>query len=302
MPIYHEKRSPEAAKALPGILKAIQERGPLSSIDLKDDSQKVDWFWAPTTLSRASLELGYAYGKLGVHHRVGTRRIFDLIENLIPKDILSQPDPNKTDKDYQEWHVLRRIGGVGIAAAHSGEHWLGIRGVKSVERRTILNTLIERGDVTPIAVEGLDKATFFIRSQDLDTLESVKTKHSPKARAAFIAPLDNLIWDRKTLALLFDFNYTWEVYKPKTQRQYGYYVLPVLYGDRFIARIEPRLDRKTNTLHILGFWWEAGIQPTNAINTALAKCLKDFMHTISAQSLEIAPHLRKDKTLSWLKS
>ena len=90
--------------------------------------------------------------------------------------------------------------------------------------------------------------------------------------AAFIGPLDNLIWDRDLIRWLFDFDYTWEVYKPAAQRKYGHYVLPVLYGDRFIARVEPIFDRKARVLTIVNWWWEAGVEPDDAMVAALAEC------------------------------
>ena len=90
--------------------------------------------------------------------------------------------------------------------------------------------------------------------------------------AAFIGPLDNLIWDRDLIRWLFDFDYTWEVYKPAAQRKYGHYVLPVLYGDRFIARVEPIFDRKARVLTIVNWWWEAGVTPDDALVAALAEC------------------------------
>src|SRR5690606_22337243 len=76
-----------------------------------------------------------------------------------------------------------------------------------------------------------------------------------------LAPLDPLVWDRRMLRELFGFDYLWEVYVPEARRRWGYYVLPMLYGDRFVGRIEPRLDRKARTLTILGVWFEAGFGP-----------------------------------------
>jgi uncharacterized protein YcaQ len=71
-----------------------------------------------------------------------------------------------------------------------------------------------------------------------------------------------LIWDRKgILRGLFEFDYLWEVYVPEAKRKWGYYVLPILYGDRFVGRIEPRLDRKSKVLAIVGIWFEAGFEP-----------------------------------------
>jgi uncharacterized protein YcaQ len=77
----------------------------------------------------------------------------------------------------------------------------------------------------------------------------------------FLAPLDPLAWDRDLLLRLWAFHYRWEVYVPAAKRQYGYYVLPLLYGDRFVGRIEPRIDRRAGTLRIVGLWWEDGFDP-----------------------------------------
>ncbi|HEX8025338.1 MAG TPA: crosslink repair DNA glycosylase YcaQ family protein, partial [Candidatus Limnocylindrales bacterium] len=81
---------------------------------------------------------------------------------------------------------------------------------------------------------------------------------------AFLAPLDPLVWDRDLLRKLFDFDYLWEVYVPEPKRKWGYYVLPLLFGDRFVGRIEPRIDRKAKTLDVVGLWWEPGFDPLAA--------------------------------------
>ncbi len=79
--------------------------------------------------------------------------------------------------------------------------------------------------------------------------------------AAFLAPLDPFVWDRDLLRSLFDFDYVWEVYVPPAKRRWGYYVLPILFGDRLVGRIEPRIDRRTRSLRVIGIWWEAGFDP-----------------------------------------
>jgi uncharacterized protein YcaQ len=78
---------------------------------------------------------------------------------------------------------------------------------------------------------------------------------------AFLGALDPLIWDRDFLRRLFDFDYVWEVYVPAAKRRWGYYVLPVLFGDRLVGRIEPRIERKADALRIAGLWWEDGFDP-----------------------------------------
>ena len=81
---------------------------------------------------------------------------------------------------------------------------------------------------------------------------------------AFLAPLDPFVWDRDFLRALYGFDYVWEVYVPAAKRRWGYYVLPILFGDRLVGRIEPRFDRRAGTLRVLDLWWEDGFDPLAA--------------------------------------
>ena len=94
---------------------------------------------------------------------------------------------------------------------------------------------------------------------------------------AFLAPLDPLAWDRDLLLRLWDFDYRWEVYVPAAKRRWGYYVLPLLYGDRFVGRIEPRIDRKAGALRILGLWWEDGFDPLDGANPGFAGAVAEAL-------------------------
>ncbi len=286
-------------KIAPAVIQAIRERGPLSSIDLKHDD-KVDWFWGQTRLAKVCLETLYALGKVGVHRRVSTRRVFDLIERLLPANLLSAPDPNTTDEDYQNWHVLRRVGGLGLANPHSGEHWQGILGVKSDARRATLGRLVKRGDAVAVAVEGVPDRTFFLRTADLPTLEAVQTQTSPEPQAAIIGALDDFTWDRDLPRWIFDFDYTWEVYKPAAKRKYGYYVLPVVFGDRFVARFDPAFDKKTRQLTIANWWWEEGARPDEAMQVALIACFQEFVHYLDASHIQLGEKIAGEKTLRWV--
>ena len=133
-------------------------------------------------------------------------------------------------------------------------------------------------------MEALACPVFIVREQ-LPLLEQVLAGSNTQAQAAFIAPLDNLLWDRKLISALFGFEYTWEVYKPAEQREYGYYVLPVLYGDRFVARFEPRYHKKTGVLEILNWWWEPDTEVSNAMESALKHAARDFMNYLGADKV-----------------
>jgi len=279
-------RSDEASQAATKILEEIGKNGPASSLEF-NDSAKTDWAWGPTSVARAALEILYYEGKLGISHRVNTRRHFDIIERLVPKELLNVSDPNQTDEDYQDWHLLRRIGGLGIASPKSGEHWLGIYGGRKVsDRQPILKRLVQQGKVIEVKIEELEAQTFYLRAEDLPRLDQIN-RAPISSSAAFLAPLDNLLWNRKKIMDIFDFSYTWEVYKPKAKREYGYYVLPVLYRDGFIARVDMKFDRKTGTLNLINWWWESGADLDDEMDSALQMCMEEFIAYLGAGTFKI---------------
>ena len=299
MRYHHLQDSNPVVKVIPKVRRLIEETGPVSSLEF-DGDHKVDWAWGPTKIARAALETMYATGELVVHHKVNTRRYYDLAHRHLPPDLLAAPDPNATLDDYYDWHVLRRIGGLGLASPRATECWLGILRQKSVERIPSFLRLTDQSRIVPLTVEGADNRPYFIRASDLERLEAIQNSRAPKAQAAFIAPLDNFLWDRATISAIFDFDYTWEVYKPAAQRQYGYYVLPVLYGDRFVARWEPAFDKKTGELEIANWWWEPGVQPDEPMEAALSRAMLEFARYLSAKTLRLAPAIKRRKDLKWV--
>ena len=280
---YYGESSRPATAILPQIRKAIEERGPLSSIDL-DFDQTVDWSWAPTRIARAALESMYSWGELIVHHKVHTRKVYDFASRHIPAALLSATDPNETEEQYHDWRVFRRIGGVGLLWGKSGDAWLGIPGIKSKERTAVLTRLFEQGKVVEVRIEGIGPP-LYMRSEDKPRLNQTLDSDSPSPRATVMAPLDNLLWDRRLAKELFDFDYVWEVYKPVAERRWGYYVLPILYGDRFVARFEPGRDKESGALMIKNWWWESGIIPSKRMRSALRRCFKRFLRYLGTDTL-----------------
>ena len=106
---------------------------------------------------------------------------------------------------------------------------------------------------------------------DRELLEEIASGASYRPRAELIAPLDCLLWDRRLVEALFDFSYTWEIYTPRDERRFGYYVLPLLTGERFSGRVEAVAHRQSGVLEVRGVWWEG--RPQRA---ALEKCLRRF--------------------------
>lgn len=246
---YHDNA---LAKQVQPFLKQIKnhiyEYGPTSSKDLAIDD-KIDWYWAPTKLSRAGLDHLFYTGELLVHHKIGTRKYYDLAERIIP-DYYHLSDPNTLDNDYYDWAVLRRIKSIGLLWDKRSDAFLGIRNFNQKKRKMAFQRLLASGHIIKVTLEN-NPEDFYLAREDLDLLSDQKKYHR---QVKFIAPLDNLMWDRNLIERLFNFKYRWEVYTPASKREYGYYVLPILFGDTFYGRFEPILDRKSNSLVIKNIW------------------------------------------------
>jgi hypothetical protein len=142
------------------------------------------------------------------------------------------------------------------------------------------------------------RETFLVLGEDAPVLESLEKGKVPKGwkpketttleEVTFLSPLD-IVSARGRAKKLFDFEYKWEVYTPAHQRRWGYYVLPILYGDDLVARLDPKLDRNTMTLEIKGFWHEedAPVKDIDFAN-ALAKGLIRFGRFVNAKEIDLA--------------
>ena len=254
---YHassERRSYEIVEALaPRVRAFLREHGPACSEDLPDLGQ-ADWYWSRTSGARATMEMLYFRGELCVHHKEGTRRCFDFAENCLPQEILSAPDPYSEDDDHRAYLLHRRIGAVGLLWNRRSDAHLCIPDFTAKNREKAYQQLLQRGKILPVKVEGL-KDIFYLQSADAELLEeSLHTEYAP--RTELIAPLDSFLWDRKQIEALFGFSYTWEIYTPAEKRKYGYYVLPVLQGEKLIGRIECVRDKKAQELQVRTFWPE----------------------------------------------
>lgn len=269
------ERSHEEVKSVHDkIIQEISERGPLSSADL-DMQEKVDWYWSETRLARAALEHMYFSGELAIHHKKGNVKYYDLIQNCIPEEILAAEEPHPLDFDYKKWLVLRRIGSVGLLWNRASDAWLGIPDLKSEERNRIFETLLSEKQIIKIEVEDIPHA-LYCRMEDIPLIDFVKENPRLQKRCELIAPLDNLMWDRNLISALFDFEYKWEIYTPQEKRKYGYYVLPILFGEQFIGRVEAVFDKKAKKLQVRNIWYESRTRKSMQLETKVKDTLERF--------------------------
>jgi len=249
----HATRSKEEVDEVADeILEYIKENGATCSSDIKFD-KKVSWYWAPTSLSRAALDMLYFKGELVLHHKKNTRKYYDLAQRHIDEQFLNKPNPNKNLMEILTWNVKRRIGSVGMLHNNASYAFIGVNNLKTKERNEIYTTLLNDKTLTEVKVEGI-KNSFYYLSRDKPIMDMAVSDRQFEKRVEFLGPLDNIIWDRKIIIELFDFDYKWEIYTPLKDRKYGYYVLPVLYGEELIGRIELRRDKKAKNIAIKNIW------------------------------------------------
>ena len=128
--------------------------------------------------------------------------------------------------------------------------------------------------ILPVQVEGI-RFPLYMLSEDLPLMESVISgQASLKPRLEFLAPLDPMLWDRKLIEAVWGYQYSWEIYTPVVKRKYGYYVLPILCGDRLIGRIEPKADRKAKTLTVQNVWLEPGVRLTKKLSGQIDRAVQ----------------------------
>jgi len=254
----------------------IREHGPVSSDTLPIEG-KIYWHssmhWSghwqnQSNAARSVLEQLYTDGVLLIHYKSGSRKYYDLAERYFSPELLNAENPCPDDMALLRWRIKRRVGAVGMLWNRRSDAWLGIN-MSTEQRNAAINALEADGIIVKAEVESIRSPLFFL-AEDIPLMEEVRQGAlDTKPRLEFLAPLDPMLWDRKLVEALWDYHYKWEIYTPVNQRKYGYYVLPILYGDKFVGRIEAAADRKAATLVVRNIWYEDGVRPTKKLARAI---------------------------------
>jgi uncharacterized protein YcaQ len=264
---------------LDAVMAEIRERGPLASRDFEDPRGKRGtwWDWKP---AKAALEILFYSGYLMVDRRVNFQRYYDLAERVLPASV--EP-PLHSVEDCQRWAVLRSVSHLGVATAAQISDYYRL---KKPATRSIVRSLAAEGLILPVEVEGW-KEPAYLDPADRPLIEEIEAGGHQPALTAFLSPFDNLIWDRQRVRDLFSFDYRIETYVPAAKRQYGYYVLPILHRGRLVGRLDPKADRKTDTLLVRALYLEPGVAVTDELLRGIAGALREFMAFHDSQTLSI---------------
>lgn len=269
----------------------LRARGPLGNRDL--DGKSVGWnYRGRKDTSLALFDLWLA-GELMIHHRAGFERVYDFRENIAPKECNYVAGEQEAEEFFARkavsFHGLLREAGMRISLEYDMR-----RKYPPAEANKMIGRWIESGMLKQVQVEGA-RETYLALAEDLAALASLQKGKVPRGwnpketttleEVTFLAPLD-IVSARGRAKKVFDFEYLWEVYKPVHLRRWGYYTLPILYGDDLVARLDPKLDRTTMTLEIKGFWHEddAPVKDVQFAD-ALAKGLVRFAKFVEARKV-----------------
>ena len=254
----------------------IREHGPVSSDTLPIEG-KVFWHssmhWSgnwhgQSQAARSVLEQLYTDGTLLIHHKSGSRKYYDLADRYFSRELLEAANPCPDEASFLQWRIKRRISATGLLWNKRSDAWLGIS-MTTEQRNAAFDAMERDGVILKAEIDSIHSPLYFL-TEDLPLMEAVLHDDiDVHPRLEFLAPLDPMIWDRKLIEAVWDYRYSWEIYTPAEKRKYGYYVLPMIYGEKFAGRIEAAADRKTQTLTVKRVWYEPGVKQTQKLRAAV---------------------------------
>jgi uncharacterized protein len=277
---FEKKIFEDHKDAVEAILKEITDRGPLMPKDFDFQLRKQEWkgSWFGPSVTKQTLRALWHSGLVMTAGRKNGQHLYDLAERVVPSEFLNVP--RLPDHEARLELALERHRAMGIVRPNaSAEIWS--YQVMFYEKKQLISELVDLGKIVPVEVEGVkaNASPEFLALLDQPPIEP---------RVTFIAPLDQFLWDRKMTAHVYGFDYSWEIYTPEAKRRWGYYVLPILYGEDLVARVE--FWCREGVLEMRQWHFEAGREDL-AFLSDLEHSLGKFMAYCSAKSMVVAPHI-----------
>jgi hypothetical protein len=273
------------ARERPDFIAAIRaevaERGPLGAGELQSGGKSTGNWWGWSEGKRA-LEYLFWSGQLTAASRRGFERLYALPEQVIPGAILNTPTPAREDAQRELLRIAARAHGVATEFDLRDYFRLGVADTKAR-----LAELVEAGELIEVTVESWKHKAYIHRAAKI-----------PRAveASALLSPFDSLIWMRPRTERLFGFHYRLAFYTPKEKRTQGYYVMPFLHGDRLVARVDLKSDRKQSRLLVLGGHAEPGID-AKEIAPALNAQLKSLAAWLGLERVTLKSRTELANTL-----
>ena len=285
------KMARDHADAIVEVRSILLERGTVSNRNFEMATRTRTQSYRGRKDSALALYYLWRTGEVMTHHRENFERVYALTETVAPAHLIRESDETEVDR----FLIKKEISFSGLSRLNRVADSFHGRGEPDRAAKKMLGALLADGEIMEVQVEGWT-AVHYALGRDAKLLRDLSAGRVPKAwkpletttteEVVFLAPLDH-VSARGRAKVLFDFDYVWEVYKPVHQRKYGYYTLPILWGDQIVARFDSKLDRTTNTFVILGLWLEnKALGKDEAFAEALARGFARFVKFLSASQLD----------------
>lgn len=276
---WFERIFNEHPQAIEAVLKELETAGPLSSKEFIYQEHRPDrkGSWYGPSVTKLALRALWHTGQIMTSRRRKGQHVYDLTERIVPPHLYAQPVLDQEDAVREL--VLDRHRAAGLLRPNAtAEVWSYFLNAKM--RNAAIRQLVEDGDLVRVDVAG-------VKAHATPEFLSLLDGPAPDPRVVFVAPLDQLLWDRKFVGHLYDFEYTWEIYVPEAKRRWGYYVLPVLYGENLVAKAE--FWCRNGLLELRRWHTETELRP--AFFRSLERALREFMHYARATEIRADPDI-----------
>lgn len=266
------------------VLGRVRSEGPLMTRDFEDQrpagTDKTWWGWRP---EKAALEYLWRTGELAVARRINFHKVYDLTERVLP-DAHAAPRPDP--EEHLDWACRTALERLGIASPDEiAAFW---RAVSLEEARAWCERAAAAGEIVPVLVEAVDGSAPRRTWALPDWEERVADLPPAPPRIRLLSPFDPILRDRKRTLRLFGFDYRFEAFVPAPQRRWGYYILPILEGERLIGRLDPKLRRDEGVLEIRQLWWEPGVRDAKGRRAALEAAVERLARLTGAGTYVIS--------------
>jgi uncharacterized protein len=270
------------------ILNRVAAHGPVTSSDVGEGEPRSSggwWDWHP---SKTALEWLWRTGQLAIARRDGFQKVYDLTERVIPATDLRA---EVSEEEMVHWACSSALDHLGFASAPELQRYY--HHITPEQAKVWAKAALARGEVVELLVEGADGSRRPALARP-DVMDQATTAPEPSGRLRVLSPFDPALRDRARAEFLFGFFYRIEVFVPEPKRRWGYYVFPVLEGDRLIGRLDAKAFKAENVLRLKAFWPETGVRLTKARLVALEAELARLARFSGCDRVEYLPGWQRD--------
>ncbi|HEX7181378.1 MAG TPA: crosslink repair DNA glycosylase YcaQ family protein [Thermoanaerobaculia bacterium] len=278
-PWWRERVGPDPERVMEHVRDRLRHEGPLMTKDFEDErperTDKAWWGWKP---QKAVLEYLWRIGEVAVPRRVNFHKVYDLAERVYPE---AHAAPRPTDEEHVDWACRSALKRLGVATSDEiAGFW---RAVSLEEARAWCARASAAGEIAAVEAEAVDGSRPRAAWAVPDWEERLAALPPAPPRIRLLSPFDPILRDRKRTLRLFNFDYRFEAFVPAPQRVYGYYVLPILEGERLIGRLDPKLLREESLLDVRKIWWETGVRESKGRKIALEAAVERLARLVGAE-------------------